>query len=79
MVETKSHFFREGGLPSGFALAASMPCSGRNLLPVHIIGMELNLYCLPDDVFHVSSFHGQDPGILKLDTVAQVYAVLSHG
>jgi len=41
--------------------------------------MELGLHCLPDDVFHDSGLHGQDPGVLKLDTVTQVYAVLSLG
>jgi hypothetical protein len=41
--------------------------------------MELNLYCLLDNVFHASGFHSQDPGVLKLDTVMQAYAVLGHG
>jgi hypothetical protein len=44
---------------SGFAVAASMPSSGISFLPVHVIGMELNLYCLHDDAFHASCFCGQ--------------------
>jgi hypothetical protein len=35
-------------------------------------------YCLLDDAFHASGFFVQDPGVLKLDTVTQVIAVLSH-
>jgi len=42
------------------------------------MGMELDLYCFPDDAFHASKSHGQDPGVLKLDTVNQVNAVLGH-
>jgi hypothetical protein len=61
-------------ISSGFAIAISMPCSGRNLLLVHDTGMELDLYCLPFD----ASFCGQDPGVLKLDTVAEVTAKLSN-
>jgi len=40
--------------------------------------MELNLYCLPDEVFHALSFLGHYPGVLKLDTVTQVCAVHNH-
>jgi len=40
--------------------------------------MELNNYCLPDNVFHASGFHGQDHGVLKVDTVIQVFALLGH-
>jgi hypothetical protein len=31
--------------------------------PVHIVGMELNLNCLPDDAIHVSGFGGEDGGV----------------
>jgi hypothetical protein len=41
--------------------------------------MEVNVCFLPDDVFHASGFHGQDPGVLKLNTVTQAIAVLGHG
>jgi hypothetical protein len=40
--------------------------------------MELDLYYLPDDAFHVSSFNGQDLGVVKLDTVTHVCPVFSH-
>jgi len=39
--------------------------------------MDFDLCCLPDDAFHASGFHGQDPGVLKLDTMTQVYAGLA--
>jgi hypothetical protein len=41
--------------------------------------MEFSLYFFPDDAFHASGFRGQDPGVLKLIMVVQVYAVLGHG
>jgi hypothetical protein len=41
--------------------------------------MKLDIYCLPDDAFHAYGFRGQDPGVLKLDTVTQVYAVIGYG
>jgi hypothetical protein len=77
-IKCKSVFLGEGSFPSGFAIEASMIFSGRNCLPVHVIGMEHDLCCLHDDVIHVSVSHGQDPGVLKLDTVTQVCAVFSH-
>jgi hypothetical protein len=48
-------------------------------LPVHVIEMELELCCFPNDAFHMSGSHGQNPGVLKLDMVTLVYAVLVHG
>jgi len=53
-----SQFSLERGtfILSGFAKMASMTSPGRNFFPVHVIRMELNLYCLPDDAFTVSSF-----------------------
>jgi hypothetical protein len=48
-------------------------------LSVHIVGMELNLNVLPNDVIHVSSFSGEDGGIVKLDAVSQVNTEFSHG
>jgi hypothetical protein len=40
--------------------------------------MEINLYHFLDDALHATRFHGQDTGVLKLDAVAQVSAVLGH-
>jgi hypothetical protein len=34
------------------------------ILPVHIVGMELNLNRLLDDVIHVLGFGGEDGGVL---------------
>jgi hypothetical protein len=39
----------------------------------------LDLCCFLDDAFHECESHGQDPGVLKLDSMTHVYAVLSHG
>jgi hypothetical protein len=76
IVEIKAKLLscREGAffVPSGFAVEASMTSSGRNLLPVYVIGMELSLCCYP-----CIRSHGQDP-VLKLDTVTQIYTVLGH-
>jgi hypothetical protein len=40
--------------------------------------MELNLCCFTGDALHVSRFLGQDMGVLKLDALTSVYAVLGH-
>jgi hypothetical protein len=48
------------------------------ILPVHILGMELILTLLPDDVIHVSGFGGENGGALCLDAVLQVDTVLRH-
>jgi hypothetical protein len=63
----------------GLQLLLSHLALGKTFFPVNIIRMGLSLYCLFDDVFHASSFCGWDPGVLKLDTVTQVFAVLGHG
>jgi hypothetical protein len=45
-IKGESLFFRELGysfVPSEFAIAVSMTCSGRNFLSVPVIRMELNL------------------------------------
>jgi len=57
-----------------------LPCTAHRetFFPVHVITMDLNLYCLSDDAFHESSFCGHNPGVLKLDTVTQVSTVFSH-
>jgi hypothetical protein len=41
--------------------------------------MELNVCRFPDDAFRASRFLGQVSGVIKLDAVTQVYAVLYHG
>jgi len=41
--------------------------------------MGLDLYCLPDNAFHASSFRGQEPGVPKLYTVTQISAMLDYG
>jgi hypothetical protein len=41
--------------------------------------MGLNSYHYPDDTFHTSGFIGQDAGVMEVDAVIQIYAVLSHG
>jgi hypothetical protein len=48
-------------------------------LSAHIVGMELNLNDLPNDVIHLSGFSGKDGGILKSKAVSQVDTVFSHG
>jgi hypothetical protein len=42
------------------------------MLSVHIIGMELNLSCLPDDTVRVSGFSGEDAGGMELDEGSEV-------
>jgi hypothetical protein len=34
------------------------------ILPVHIVGLELNLSRLPDGSIHVSGFGGEDGGVV---------------
>jgi hypothetical protein len=48
-------------------------------LSLHIVAMELNFNGLPKDSNHVLGLSGEDGGIMKLDVVTQVEAVLSHG
>jgi len=40
--------------------------------------MELNLYHLPDDVFHTPRFLGQDTGVMNLYVVTKFYAIFGH-
>lgn len=47
------------------------------LFSIHI-RKHLCLYSFPNDKFHTSGFLGQDTDVMKLDTVTQVYAVLSY-
>jgi hypothetical protein len=46
------------------------------MFSVHVLRMELNLYCFCGNVFHTSSFLDQNIGVSKLDVVTRVYAVL---
>jgi hypothetical protein len=41
--------------------------------------MELNLSGILNNVISVSGFSGEDGGIVKLNAVSQVDAVISHG
>jgi hypothetical protein len=40
---------------------------------------ELNPSRLPDDTIHISVFGGEDAGVMELDAVCQVVALLHHG
>jgi hypothetical protein len=40
--------------------------------------MELKLYCLPDDTFHASSFHGHEYCILKLSSILLLASGICH-
>jgi len=53
-------------VPSGLAIVASTICSGGDLFLVHVIGIEFNLSCYPNDAFHASRSHGKDSGVLIL-------------
>jgi len=57
----------------GFAVEASLPWSGGKP-PLFMLSEYL--CCFPDGSMCPS--YGHDPGILKLDMVTQVHAVLSH-
>jgi hypothetical protein len=46
------------------------------ILSVHVIGMEFNLSCLPDDTVHMSGFSGEDAGVMELYEVSQVDVML---
>jgi hypothetical protein len=44
----------------------------------HIIGLELNLICLPHDTVLVSWCDGEGSGVRKVGTVCQVDTILHH-
>jgi hypothetical protein len=46
---------------------------------VYIVGMELTLNGLSNDVIHVSGFSGEEEGFVKLNVVSQVDGVFSYG
>jgi len=53
-----SHFSLEKGIFRSFRICNSVfhdLVRGEIFFPVHVIRMELDLYCLPDDAFHASS------------------------
>jgi hypothetical protein len=52
---------------------------GETFFSVHIVRMDLNLSCFPNEAFHASGFLGQDTGVIKQDVVTQVNCVLCHG
>jgi hypothetical protein len=43
------------------------------------MGMEFEINCCHDNAFHESGIRGQVSGVLRLDTVTQVYSVFGHG
>jgi hypothetical protein len=51
----------------------------KDSISVYILGMELNLNGIPNSVIHVSSFSGEDGGIVKLNAVTRVDLVFSYG
>jgi len=55
-----------------------MTCLEDTFFPVHVIRMELNLRCFPNETFHTSEFLGQNIGVIKVDAVTYIYPVLSH-
>jgi hypothetical protein len=55
-----------------YRLPCLSPSQGENFSSFHVIRVELDPYCLPDDAFNVFGFRGQDSSVLKLDTVTQV-------
>jgi len=48
------------------------------ILPVHVVGMELHLQGLADDLVHTPRFGGEDFGVLELDVMVLVESVLCH-
>jgi len=51
---------------------------GEISFPVHSVRLELYLYCFPNDAFDTCGFLGQDNGVIKVDVVTQINAVLCH-
>jgi hypothetical protein len=45
----------------------------RDILPLHVVRMELSPCRFPFGAFRASGFLGQDSGVLKRDAVTQVY------
>jgi hypothetical protein len=41
-------------------------------------GWKSNAYYFPNKTSHTSKFFGQDTGVIELDVVTQVYAVVGH-
>jgi hypothetical protein len=48
------------------------------ILPVHVVGMELHLQCLTDELVHAAGFGGEDFGALELDVTILVEYVHCH-
>jgi hypothetical protein len=46
---------------------------------VSIVRADLNLNGFPDNVVHISGFHGEDGGIVELNAVSLVNTVFSYG
>jgi hypothetical protein len=54
------------------------PTQEEAILPVNVVGLELNLYRFLNDSIHASRLLGQNTGVVHLDTMAQVNAGFSH-
>jgi hypothetical protein len=56
-----------------------LPCltEAKTNLSVHVVGMELNLNGLPNDVVHVSGFNGEDGGFVEPNAVSQFNCMFS--
>lgn len=48
------------------------------ILPVHVVGIELHLQGLADELVHTAWFGGEDFGVLELDVMVLVKHVLCH-
>jgi hypothetical protein len=62
----------------GLAFFHSWLAQGETSFPVHVIRMELDLYCLPDNAFHAFGSCGQDPGVLNLDSDPNLCCAWPH-
>jgi hypothetical protein len=61
-MENSDLLSRDGGFLQSFMkqMRVSMTDQTKAILPVHIIGLELSLSHLPDDVIHAPGFGGED-------------------
>jgi hypothetical protein len=63
-------FVRKGRFPTslrGLVKRLSGLVQAEVILPVHVIGIERNLYGFPNDVSDVYGFCGEGTGVLELD------------
>jgi len=65
--------------PLVFERETSMTWSGRNFLCCSYFQGEFKFCSFPTDISHTSRFHDQDTGVVQLDAVTEVSAMLGHG